>query len=367
MNTVYLEKESRRVSLAFQLVDAYSDSVITEAVEVYLTGIVQRPIHTDEGYIIYMDLPAGEYEVKASGRYFDFFESLSLDTTTFNALTGPHVIQMRPRVDYPFKADATLVRGIVRDQDGVPVAGARVEVVNGTDFAITDALGRCVFFFEPATESIDLTLNITASGFQSETVAMVVPVGETTSFNTTLVNLSAPNRAVLSGVIRDGYGNPISQARVGFQGTDISTITDARGNYTISCVLQDASQSMTIELNRDGYVNAIVSRVLTAGQNTVFNHTMSFLPSWETIGFFVATRTTNYHVLNDVLVEVLEKNWACYTSGSDGRVRFFDNSVIEGGENVTLRMSKPGYVTRIEHVTLRSDRWTDLTYRLSSG
>ncbi len=368
MNIRFLEKDTKRVSLAFRLTDSFNSSaVITSGVEVYLEGVVQRPLHTWEGYIIYMDLPEGEYNVVASGKYYDFFDPLAIDTSTYNPLAGVIAISMRPKVDYPFPDTATLLRGIVKDQAGNPVSGARVEMADESDYAITDSLGRFVFYFEPENPTMDIALIVSAQGYQAETLSTTVVQGDTVFLNTTIVALSAPNLALISGFVQNTTGAPVTQARVQIDGSDISTLTDAHGNCILAKSLSSSSESLTIRINQDGYQEKVVTHNALAGQTTNFTATMNLQILPQTCTLVVFAEEWHHHKLGDVLVEVAEKYRSGYTNSSHGSVTFYENSILEGGESVTLRLSKPGYVTRVETVTLYGGHQTWVTYNMTSS
>ncbi len=357
MGTRYLEKNVSNISLVFLPLDDFdSHKPILEQVEVYLEGVWQTPLYHPEGYIIYMDLPQGNYHVTAGGKYYNLYETFTVDTSTFHPLSDVIQVHMKPRPDYPFPDSATLLRGVVTNDAGTPLEGVRVEVTNPPDMALTDSSGAFVFFFEPGAPTMDIQIRITADGYQEQLHSLTVVESDTINFSTMLVLQFGPDIAFLSGTISNTAGDPVSQARVEVLGQQISSLTDARGTILLAVPLSNATETVDLKITQDGYAERIIQVEATKQLTTPFQAMLSLNLLHNTATLQVDI-SDGAHPLPDALVEIPQKNRSCYTN-SMGRVVFYFNHLVSSSEMVNVVASHDAFVTKSEEELLREGKVT---------
>jgi hypothetical protein len=149
---VIAEERSTRLSLAVELVDDFAPATPPQQpITVSLRGHAWRPHPTAGGYIVFRDLPPGDYTVEVrSAQYLPEDREVHL----------PHADPLRPVLSvrltagpvYRFPAGATLLLGVVRDPEGAPVSGAVVRLVERQEASRTAADGRFVLYFKRLTE-----------------------------------------------------------------------------------------------------------------------------------------------------------------------------------------------------------------------
>lgn len=102
------------------------------------------------------------------------------DDSTIIALKNPVVtIRLKPLPSFPFSNNATLVRGVINDSDGHPVARACVEVKNKSIKTESDENGEFVLYFskiENKQISIDIDVEINGN---KETFNQTLEEGKT--------------------------------------------------------------------------------------------------------------------------------------------------------------------------------------------
>lgn len=374
MQSIFLETRTRKVSLVFLPRDNFAGgAIIYSNLEVILDGVIQKPIHTYEGYIIYMDLPEGEYNVTVNSTAHTLYETFTVDTETYDPLTGVIELPVEPKPDYDFPDDASLVRGTVNDQLGVPIERAKVQVVDAPSFVLTDAMGRYVHYFNPSLSTKDIVVKVTADGYQDQLIDVTVIKNDTVFINAVLVKIDDSAIALISGTVLSYSGDAVTQATVEIQGTGISTLTNAHGKVFLARQLPSMTENVTLIIRQDGYLTTSVPLTLTRQQTTEFvtNMNLQILSYTCELEVTVVYRYYHYYHYHEnyvegALVEVLEKNRSGYTNESKGRVVFYHNSILDGGENVTVRVSKEGYPTRVTGAFLRSGKETKLRICLGS-
>ncbi|MGZ4846252.1 MAG: carboxypeptidase-like regulatory domain-containing protein [Halobacteriota archaeon] len=133
-----------KLSLAICLVDGYSKNSGVQG-EISLKECDIQPHRNLSGYYVFEDLPTKMYTVKAHAS--DVF----LDAEAKADLTAdaPVVIniELTPAPSYPFPASATLIRGTVKDGQGVGIPDALVTVQHDAFAVPTTGQGEFVIFF----------------------------------------------------------------------------------------------------------------------------------------------------------------------------------------------------------------------------
>lgn len=223
-------------------------------------GEVKFTTTTDsEGNYVLNDLPEGrDYTMTASK---DGYESASLsdaDVTIGQTTSG---------MDMVITMNSGSISGQVTDDDGNPVQGAAVSVVDGsrTRTAVTDAEGKYTI------------VNVTAGSGYTVTASkpeyldgIATGVGVTSGEMTENVNITIlHNVGSISGIVTNSSGEPAGGATVTAVSGDssYSVITDASGEFAFEKVL--AGKTYTLTASRGGYHNGRIEGVSVAHRQTV--------------------------------------------------------------------------------------------------
>lgn len=154
------------LSVAVRVVDMFTGRAPRRRLDVSIHGVEAVPARGRHGHYLFLNVDLPSNEITVSVRGGTWYE----DTTVTAALsdaddpTPPEinprksavVIELTPSTQYPFPADATLVRGVVRDErEGAddPVNGATVSVVGTDRVGRTDETGEFAVVLEPASDN----------------------------------------------------------------------------------------------------------------------------------------------------------------------------------------------------------------------
>jgi hypothetical protein len=197
MEPILVERTSTRMSLAVSLVDDYTDG--QPIGDIKLTMDEKEAIRNTSGYCLFVELPAGDYMLRAETQYYF---SQEVDVTL--PLLGEPVTQLtlKPNPSYPFPDRATLVRGMVSDTEGGPIEEATVEIEGKEVENEATRKGEFVLYFKVLKEqdiikingkryvrgdgNEKLQLQFTHPGYEKETALIEVEEGKTTSVSITL-------------------------------------------------------------------------------------------------------------------------------------------------------------------------------------
>jgi hypothetical protein len=152
---LFSEREiSRKVVLVAAVIDRYTGAQPSSDVTVGIKNSPVRALRNLSGYYVFNRLPAGEFEINVESRHY-FPGQVTLKPADIGRLDpmNPLIrVYLEPNPSYPFPANATLIRGMVRDSAGHPAAGARVEITGKDNSAQTTRKGEFVLFFNTLTE-----------------------------------------------------------------------------------------------------------------------------------------------------------------------------------------------------------------------
>lgn len=197
MEFLLVERSITTLSLAVSLADDYTGR--QPIGEIKLTIDEKEGMRNLIGYYLFLDLLAGDYQVKTQTQYY--FDQ-EVDITL--PLPGEPVtnLTLKPNPSYPFSGGATLVRGMVWDTDGKPVSGATATIKGKGVENETTEKGEFILYFKGLRErdiikvngkryvrrdnSRKLQLQVTHPGYQKKTVIIEVEEGKATFVNTTL-------------------------------------------------------------------------------------------------------------------------------------------------------------------------------------
>ncbi len=348
MDLAIVETKSTVVSAAFLPVDAFTGEPVTEEVTVKLDGVVTEPVYHPEGYVLFTNLADATYSVEVLSSIYRLFTPLSVDTASLDPKSSAEVLLLSPLPDYVFPEDATLMRALITDQNNLPLCGAKVEVTNNNyaTFAFTDDAGRAVLFFDLSNSSKNLNVKITKEGYDDETTSQTILRNETINFSSQLTMSTPPAVAQLSGTVTGPGGYYVTQAAVSAPNYGVNGMTDAFGNVMLMPVVSQSVETVDLTINQEGFQEATPAVQGNKNAITNFSVVMNTNITSDTTRVRVRVRSGGQH-LEDALVEIIEKGRAAYTI-SDGRIEQYFNDVPAGfwGEFVTMKASKPGYVTR---------------------
>jgi hypothetical protein len=197
-----LESDTTRLSLAVYLQDRFSKGEPIGMAEVQISGLKKKPLRNASSYYLFLDLPAGDYNLQARSDYY-FDQNVGPIKIEAQGLKDPLVISLLPRPFYPFPPGETLVRGILRDSNQNPVPNARLTWNNNKIESMTSEKGEFVIYFGGLTEEDviedtvnnkrfikgdqDKTLNIKVEYDSLTSILKIfdVEVGKTNSINKT--------------------------------------------------------------------------------------------------------------------------------------------------------------------------------------
>ena len=147
------------------------------------------------------------------------------------------------------------------------LSGASVTITAGgqTATAVTDLHGDCTFFDVPFGP---YQLAVTCSGYNAnDTYDDFLYDGNVLDFATVYLD----NYSYITGVVQASSGSGLANVKVGVDGTNFKTYTDADGKYTLK--LPAGTHAMTYEFA--GYAREYKSLVLSQGETKIIDVTMS--------------------------------------------------------------------------------------------
>ncbi|NIM17837.1 MAG: hypothetical protein GTO45_38160 [Candidatus Aminicenantes bacterium] len=147
---------TRKVLLVVALTDRYTGSQPSGDPDVFINTKYKpmNAIRNPSGYYVFTRLPEGEFVVNVeSPHYFAEQKTLTLsDLGGLDTMNPVFDIILEPNPSYPFPANATLIRGMVRDTQGHPIPGAQVEITGRKNGTQTTRKGEFVLFFNKLSE-----------------------------------------------------------------------------------------------------------------------------------------------------------------------------------------------------------------------
>lgn len=259
------------------------------------------------------------------------------------------------------------LEGTVRDTNGDPVPGARVETTAGPNigrFAVTDASG---FYRITGLAAGSYSVRTTATGFTALTRQTTLTAGQTTTLDLTLTASTGGTNGAISGTVTQAGGGPVDAVTVRISagaGIGQSTTTDASGNYVLANL---PAGTYELTFSKTGFQNAVIGGiVVTAGQTTDVDTTLQGGgTSGATLTGLVRDNGTSA-LLSGALVEVLLNGTAVTSGTTDANGRYTLSGVAPG--TYVVRFSRSGYDTRdVTAITLTSGQTRTLDTRLSAS
>jgi len=166
------------LTFAVRLQDDFSGQRPLGRVEVSLAGLSRKPWQNLSGYYLWTDLDRTEtYTVTIEAEWYLPSKETVRPTDLEKKLPVRKII-LKPNPLYPFPAAATLLRGVVKQNDQ-PVGQATVEVTASTASTITDAQGEFVLYFkEDHSNKVEIVIK---KGATVKKIEKEIMEGKTTS------------------------------------------------------------------------------------------------------------------------------------------------------------------------------------------
>lgn len=157
-------------------------------------------------------------------------------------------------VEYNVRLGQFGVSGVVRDASSNPIAGAKVEVVGGTDYVYTDGSGNYQLV---SVNTGNVTVRASKAGYETSSQGVAIGTGGFASQSFTL-----GNGCTLSGQVTvNGTTVPAVGTVVKTLDGVYSTTVDASGNYS----LKVTSGNYTVRAYKAGFLPADAAIIATAG------------------------------------------------------------------------------------------------------
>lgn len=174
METISLEQTSSRLSLAVGLRDDFTGR--QPIGEVRLAVSDREGIKNPSGYYLFLDLPAGDFQLRVRAQYY-FDQEVDITLTPPGEPVSELILKPSPA--YPFPERATLIRGMVGDTEGEPVAGAAVRIKGREVASETTERGEFALYFKGLTEADIIKINgkryVTGNGRQKLSLQVTHP------------------------------------------------------------------------------------------------------------------------------------------------------------------------------------------------
>lgn len=185
-----------------------------------------------------------------------------------------------------YDPNVSTLDGAVSSSAGGLLAGA--DVVFGSQSILTDGTGAYRFSSDPGPQSID----VSAFGFQPQTVNVNAIAGGTTTTNVTLTKL--PSGGLAGTVTEAGSGTPIHGAEVEIVGTPLTAVSSGAGDYSFPDVPTSPSPMYTLNIRRPGYAPATATVTLSTG--VVTTKDLELTPAAQYVDF---SGTVGWSVVTD--------------------------------------------------------------------
>lgn len=166
---------SRDLSLAVWIIDDYSKKGPIGHIKVKIKEGDIKPVRNLSGYFIFTDLKDGNYTVSIESDLY-FSEERLIDLSSIPDPKNPVIeISVIPKPAYPFRNNATLVRGLVVSNAN-PVVNAQIKAVEKGVQTLTDNNGEFALYLQGnKTESI--TIEIKKNG-NTKTITAIIEEGK---------------------------------------------------------------------------------------------------------------------------------------------------------------------------------------------
>jgi len=320
--------------------NADSDSAaVRNATVTILDGPTTAPTATTDasGIASLQNLPGGEYTIKVA--------AAQLQDGTYGGVTvvaGQWTV-LAAALSASTTGEPGSVSGFVRNGDGAPIEGARVEITSGPR-----DIGRAVTADATGSYSIDLlpagnySFRVTADGYDTlDSPTIVVDPGEETLQDFVLSPQGTGDLGSIAGFVRDVDGNPIvgAEARIMGGPETGSTTTDNDGAYELANLTPG---TYTVRYAADGFDTQTATGIqVTAGEQTTYHVTLDVAQAdtGAIVGLVLDAGAT---AISGATVAITGGPSNVGTSVQTDVVGHYELSGLDPG-SYTLQASKTGY------------------------
>ena len=209
--TTFAGRSQLCLSAVIVLLDDWTGGLIRGKAAIKLQNIYgyefrQSIVAKADGVFTLVNVPSGQYQLSVEAQYYDHPTSYDLNLPDQATSFANVSVTLRPNANYPFPADAALIRGIITNQQGAPLPGVAIApspkrpVPHPTFSAFN---GRFVMYFKTLTSDPEkIQLRLTKRGYNSKKKTLNVHPGRATVHTITLshtkpkVKSSVPQGAI---------------------------------------------------------------------------------------------------------------------------------------------------------------------------
>lgn len=221
------------------------------------------------GYTVVMPL-----NVTVAGKVYSFVEWDNgiaspiriIDLTKSTAITAYYAAPIEP--------STSTITGKITDNQGNPITGAKVTIVETEEYTFTLSEPAGEYTFEDLTPS-SYTIRVEASGYITSQTSVFVESNETYTQNFLLTPKTTESlNSTITGKVTDNEGNPIIDAKVTIVETDeyTYTLSEPAGQYTFENLTQG---NYTIKVEASGYITAQTSVVAESAVTYIQNFSLT--------------------------------------------------------------------------------------------
>jgi hypothetical protein len=146
------------LAFALRLNDGFTGCAPVGRIDLKLDNVRVNVPRNRSGYWLFLDLPlsrsdgsAASYRLEVAAEFYFPLVQPSIRPRELDRLFPVVTADLMPLPAYPFAPGNTLLRGMVQDLVGQPIAGATVEIRQSTVRGQTTAKGEFVLFFRRMT------------------------------------------------------------------------------------------------------------------------------------------------------------------------------------------------------------------------
>ncbi|GAA4876753.1 hypothetical protein GCM10023310_65670 [Paenibacillus vulneris] len=258
--------------------------------------------------------------------------------------------------NFALKANPATVAGTVTG-NGIPIAGALVEVVNdkGQVIAFTNSGLAGTYSIGSLTPGT-YRLRVSDPGFAAQLIGFTVGAGGSITINVDL----APNPGSLSGVITDaGTSQALSGTEirlVNSGGITVAAVTaNSDGSYSIPGI---APGSYTVTFAHNGYASSTLGTIITSDQTAILNASLQTLAG-QLSGD--VTDSSGSPIPSSV-VRILMNQLIIATVNADNNGNYAVSNLAPG--NYTVRAEAPNYQRSVLGALIEPFQTTTVNFQL---
>lgn len=141
---------------------------LTGGCQISLAGGEAAPVMNRSGHYCFVDLPAGDYTVVTSAKYY-LDQEVAIATALLDPKSPAIAIDLEPSLAYPFPPGTTLLKGRIVDPAGGVVSGAQVEIQSFGRRFVSDKHGMFLFYFKGLDQEEErIRLEVSKVGFRDK-------------------------------------------------------------------------------------------------------------------------------------------------------------------------------------------------------